>query len=71
MMLGDTVELKVDCIQCGHTHVFRVPRNQFEAWERGTLIQDAFPELTPGQREILISKVCGDCFDKMFSEEEY
>ncbi len=24
------------------------------------------PELTPDQRELLISKTCGDCFDDMF-----
>jgi hypothetical protein len=29
-------------------------------------IQDAMPYLSAGEREILISKTCGECFDKMF-----
>ena len=34
----------------------------------GKLIQNFFPKLTPGEREILISGICGKCFDKMFPE---
>jgi hypothetical protein len=29
-------------------------------------IQDAMPYLSAGEREILISKTCDECFDKMF-----
>jgi len=29
-------------------------------------IQDAMPYLSDSEREILISKTCGECFDKMF-----
>lgn len=39
------------------------------AWKRGTLIQDAMPYLSDGEREILISKTCGECWDAMFGEE--
>jgi hypothetical protein len=40
--------------------------HQFRAWTRGMKVQDAFPELTPGQRELMISGTCEPCFDKMF-----
>ena len=37
-----------------------------QAWEDGKFIQDAMPYLTAGERELLISATCGDCFDKFF-----
>lgn len=33
-------------------------------------IQEIFPTHTPEQREILISGICGDCFDQLFPVEE-
>lgn len=33
-------------------------------------MQDIFPEKTPGEREILISGMCEECFDELFSEED-
>jgi hypothetical protein len=32
-------------------------------------IQDAMPYLSDSEREILISKTCGECFDKIFPQE--
>lgn len=34
------------------------------------LIQLVFPELTADERELLISGICGKCFDDIFSELE-
>jgi len=36
----------------------------------GMHIQNAFPYLDSGQREILISGICGPCFDKIFEGKE-
>ena len=32
--------------------------------------QDAFPYLTPNERELIISGTCAECWDKMFGDEE-
>ena len=37
-----------------------------ERYLAGEHVQRAFPYLTPGQREMLLSGLCGDCFDKLF-----
>jgi hypothetical protein len=42
----------------------------FEAWKGGKPIQDAFPYLAPSLREILMTGICGECFDKLFPPEE-
>ena len=36
----------------------------------GENIQIAFPDLTADQREILISGICPECWDKIFPPEE-
>lgn len=37
---------------------------QMKAWEGGLLIQDAMPNLTPGQREFLLSGLTDEEFNK-------
>ena len=45
-----------------------VTKDQFVAWEKGTLIQDAFPNLTPDEREFLKTGVTRDEWDAMFGD---
>lgn len=40
------------------------------AWENGQLIQDALPDLTPAQREIIMTGIGPDDFDRMFEEDK-
>jgi len=63
-------ETKVRCISCRETKTFRLNKEKFSEWRHGALIQDAFPELSMGERELLISGVCGSCFNKMYKLEE-
>jgi hypothetical protein len=35
------------------------------ARERGALIQDAFPNFTPSQREFIMTGICDKCWDNM------
>ena len=44
----------------------KVVQGDYEAWENGKLIQDVMPYLSADEREVLISGICGPCFDKMF-----
>jgi len=58
------------CILCGNEVRIHTSVEGYTAWADGEFIQDAMPELTPDEREILISGICGTCFDKEFTEEE-
>jgi hypothetical protein len=58
------------CIKCRDVHILLVESEDYAAWQRGELIQDAMPYLSADEREILISGVCGRCFDEMFGEGE-
>lgn len=63
---------QVQCLTCHEIYVFDVGPEDFEKWRTGQIkyVQDAFPYLTPDQREMLISRTCGPCFDRMFPEDE-
>jgi hypothetical protein len=66
--MADTVSIERQCASCHTVHVLVVTAKGFRAWDmgRGAFIQDAFPELDDGQRELIKTGMCGDCFDKLF-----
>ena len=53
-----------------HTMDLDVTKDQFVAWEKGALIQDAFPNLTPDEREFIKTGVTRDEWDAMFGDGE-
>ena len=71
-MDNDKVVLVIPCVQCGVTHKVRVNLDDLEAWRNGDkLAQEAFPYLSPEKRELLISRICPDCWNSIFGQEDY
>jgi hypothetical protein len=68
--MGRTVLLVGECFVCHKQVEITVPIEGFNKWEKGALVQDAFPELPPEQREFLISNTCPVCFDNLFPPME-
>lgn len=59
------------CSMCGGFHSIVVDYDGYRKWKAGEgLIQDLLKENTDGERELLISGVCENCFDELFSFEE-
>lgn len=58
------------CMSCGITTVIKVKEDDYYEWKEGQLIQRAFPYLSANERELLISQICGTCFDSNFSQYE-
>ena len=66
-------EVDVVCPFCHKTTTVQVVGEDFYAWRfEGALIQNAMPYLPANVRETLISGLCDECQEKMFSfpEEE-
>ena len=59
--------IEVRCPFCGKTGLVEVDVKQYEAWQSGTLIQNAMPTLSATEREMLITGVCKDCQNSIFS----
>ena len=61
----------VECPFCGRvTKIENVPANGIFAWRGGALIQRAFPNMAIDDRECLVSGLCHDCQEYMFSEPD-
>lgn len=56
------------CVFCGTPKSIEVDDDGFDCWRRGMRIQDALPKLSADDREMLISGICSECFDKTFAE---
>lgn len=57
------------CRYCQTTHRIEASIDGWEDYLAGKLLQDAFPDMSADIRELLISGICGKCFDAMFGEE--
>lgn len=56
----------VKCVQCGFKNrVEGTTIAGLNAWAAGKLIQEVFPMVDSVGRELLISGICGRCWDKM------
>lgn len=59
--------INVPCRICHNTYTLLVWPEKMQAWRDGSMyIQDALPDLTAGERELLISGTCDSCFNEMF-----
>lgn len=58
------------CPMCGKVHTVTVNNTDFEKWQSGACIQNAFPYLSAEEREILISGICPKCWTLMFPSDE-
>ena len=63
-------EAKVCCRVCCKTFTLLVGKEDLAMYNSPNrpYIQDIFPYLTPAERELLISGLCPDCWDSMFSD---
>jgi hypothetical protein len=53
-----------------NSHYIDVKMVDMAAYEDGALIQDAFPYLTTGQRELMLTGISDEIWGDMFGDEE-
>ncbi len=63
----DKVSVFTTCCDCHSTVQFDMDEAEWfaglDALNKGALMQNAFPNLKPEWRELLISRICPPCFD--------
>lgn len=64
-----TTKFGIQCSKCRNEFLFELDSNKLRRWQAGEKIQNLFPELVADIRELLISGICGKCFDEMWSEQ--
>ena len=59
----------VVCRMCGEIYPVEVDLEGYQQWKAGELVQNALPELSKADRELLISATCDHCWKGLFSED--
>jgi hypothetical protein len=68
--MTETITVSVPCPFCQNSAELDVPFEGYKAWQSGELAQNAFPDLSADEREMLISGTCPTCWDEQFAFEE-
>ena len=63
-------EILCTCPFCGGFHSVMVDMDAYGDWMGGELIQRAMPDLTPTEREQLVSNICPKCQKDIFGAED-
>ena len=58
------------CVVCGVQSAFELPGTQVDRWKGGQFIQDAMPQLTADEREVIVSGTHPDCWDELWKDTE-
>ena len=70
MAKGKTIIHK-QCTSCKKEYLIEVNKEDLYAYMNGgKLIQLAFPYLSAGERELIISGICDTCFNDMMKDDE-
>lgn len=62
--------IEAKCIVCSTVTQMIVPTVHFQKWLDGAHIQESLITLSPGNRELLITSICGTCFDDVTEEDD-
>ena len=68
--MSETIAVKTKtCGVCNEYEIWSLDRQAVERWQGGELIQNAFSDMSMGERELLISGTHPACWDKLFPGE--
>jgi len=60
--------IDIACKKCNVNHTIILDKERYIKWQTGTPIQRVFPEIDIDTRELMISGICGPCFDKLIED---
>jgi hypothetical protein len=56
------------CVMCGKSSTVDADRAAIDRWKGGAYIQQAFPDWSADQRELLVSGTHPECWDTLMGE---
>lgn len=60
------------CRHCSTIYRISGTKEQWDNFDSSNgMVQDIFPKVSPAVREILLSKICNECFKDFFGEDDY
>ena len=64
------ISRKYTCRFCGKEITVQAEEEKFSRLDAGAHVQDVFPDLGVNYRELMISGICGECFDQIFENDD-
>lgn len=64
------ITMEQECFACHRAVALEISPTGLARWKGGEHIQKALPELSAGERELLISGNCEPCFDRIMADPE-
>lgn len=64
------LEINLKCQYCAKQVKLEVHQDDLKSWQNGALIQTVLGYLTSEQREMLQTRTCDECWDKMYKESD-
>ena len=71
-MKAQNTPISVQCVMCHNNITLMVAQEDSDEYKSGPErrhVQQIFPYLTAGERELLISRTCDSCWQTMFGED--
>lgn len=60
------MRIRTQCPECQRVNYIEVREEDYNAWQEGVHIQNAFPNLSAAQREMLITGIDSACWNRIF-----
>jgi hypothetical protein len=61
--------IKTQCPFCHKITSISVPADKWKAFQYGALVQVAFPDMKPEEREQILTGICPDCWNSVVKSE--
>lgn len=68
--IGKNGNVGIHCPHCHKVVELPISEERLLSWDGSDYIQNHFPELSPSQREMILSGLCSECWDKLILEED-
>ena len=63
------IQLRMTCPLCNSENTVDMEEAELEAYDNGALIQEAFPNHSAGDRELVKTGICTPCWDRTLGED--
>ena len=66
----DSITVNNTCFHCGETNTITADKTAYMRWYTGEfLIQEAFPNLSTDERELIMTGTHPECWNRMFAQD--
>jgi hypothetical protein len=58
------------CVVCNKSSEVKLDKDKFTRWINGEFAQNVWPEMSPGEREVLVSGTHDACWEQLMGDDD-